>query len=306
MKRATEMNGNRPVINTIINFVPQQEAWIIERMGRYLKTLNPGLNILAPIIDKIRYRQTLKEIVIDVAAQSAITKDNVTVVLDGILFAKIFDPYLASYGVDNPIHALSELAQTAMRSEIGKIQLDDVIKERDNLNTLIIESINKASASWGINCLRYEIKDVKLPSGVQNAMQMQVEAERKKRALILESEGLKEASINKALGEKQSSILISEARQLEQINQARGEADALQKIAQAKADSIKILANSLMLEKGEQAASLFLAQQYITEFGNLAKKTNTVIMSQEISDISAMVAKASSIYKSVTTNHAAQ
>jgi len=295
----------RTSINTGINFVPQQEAWVIERMGRYSKILKPGLNILVPFIDQIKYIQSLKELVIDVPEQSVITKDNVTITIDGVLFSKIFDPYLASYGVDNPEHAITQLAQTAMRSELGKMPLDAVFRERESLNMLIVDSINKAAAAWGINCLRYEIKDVRLPERVQDSMQQQVEAERKKRARILESEGLKEASINKAEGEKQSAILVSEARQLEQINQARGEADALSKIATAKADSIRIMAEALSMEKGEQAASLILAQQYITEFGKLAKANNTVIMSSDVSNISSLVAQAMSIYNQIQSNPAA-
>ena len=189
--------------------------------------------------------QSLKEIVIDIPAQSAITKDNVTLRIDGVLYLKIFDPYLASYGVDDAEHAITQLAQTTMRSELGKIVLDSVFRERESLNIAIVDSINKAAKAWGITCLRYEIKDVKLPDKVQEAMQMQVEAESRKRAAILESEGLREASINKAEGEKKSKILVSEANQLEQINKARGEADAVIKLAEAKANSIKIVAAAL-------------------------------------------------------------
>jgi len=289
-------------INFGVMFVPQQEAWVVERMGKFNKILNPGLNFLIPIIDKVRYLQSLKEIVIDIPEQSAITKDNVTLRLDGVLYLKIFDPYLASYGVDDAEHAITQLAQTTMRSELGKIVLDSVFRERESLNIAIVESINKAASAWGINCLRYEIKDVKLPEKVQEAMQMQVEAERKKRAAILESEGLREASINKAEGEKQSKILVSEAQQLEQINKARGEADALAKVAYAKAESIKIVSMALSQPKGAEAAGLFLAQQYVEEFGKLAKTNNTVIMPSDVSNINAMVTQALSIYKSINLN----
>ncbi len=203
------------------------------------------MNFLIPIIDKIKYVQSLKEIVIDIPEQTAISKDNVTLRLDGVLYLKIFDPYLASYGVDDAEHAITQLAQTTMRSELGKIVLDSVFRERESLNIAIVDSINKAASAWGINCLRYEIKDVKLPDRVQESMQMQVEAERRKRAAILESEGLRQASINKAEGEKQSKILVSEAQKLEQVNRAQGEADALLKTAQARADSIRFIAKAL-------------------------------------------------------------
>jgi len=290
-------------INLGIMFVPQQEAWVVERMGKFSQVLQPGLNFLIPFIDKVKYLQSLKEIVIDIPEQSAITKDNVTLRLDGVLYLKIFDPYLASYGVDDAEHAISQLAQTTMRSELGKIVLDSVFKERESLNVAIVESINKAANAWGINCLRYEIKDVKLPERVQEAMQMQVEAERRKRAAILESEGLRESSINKAEGEKQSKILVSEAQQLEQINEARGEADAIIKIAQAKADSIRIMSESLRQNKGVESASLFLAQQYVEEFGKLAKTNNTIIMPGDVSNINQMVVQALSIYKNINQTY---
>lgn len=290
-------SGSDTPINFGVMFVPQQEAWVVERMGKYHKILEPGINFLIPIIDKVKYLQSLKEIVIDIPEQSAITKDNVGLRLDGVLYLKIFDPYAASYGVDDAEHAISQLAQTTMRSELGKIDLDSVFKERESLNISIVESINKASKSWGIDCLRYEIKDVKLPAKVQEAMQMQVEAERKKRAAVLESEGQREASINKAEGIKQSKILVSQAYQLEQINQAVGEAEALLKVAQAKADSVRIMAEALSETKGDQAASLYLAQQYVDKFGNLAKTNNTIIMPADVSNVNSMVVQAMSIYK---------
>lgn len=295
-QHAQYSNTGTPV-NLGIMFVPQQEAWVVERMGKFHKILEPGINLLIPFIDKVKYLQSLKEIVIDIPEQSAITKDNVGLRLDGVLYLKIFDPYKASYGVDDAEHAISQLAQTTMRSELGKIVLDSVFKERESLNISIVESINKASKAWGIDCLRYEIKDVKLPQKVQEAMQMQVEAERKKRAAILESEGLREANINKAEGVKQSKILVSQAQQLEQINEAVGEAEALLKVAQAKADSVRIMADALKDQKGDQAASLYLAQQYVENFGNLAKTNNTIIMPADVSNVNNMVVQAMSIYK---------
>lgn len=290
-------------INFGIMFVPQQEAWIVERMGKFNTILNPGLNFLIPVIDKVKYVQSLKEIVIDIPEQSAITKDNVTLRLDGVLYLKIFDPYLASYGVDDAEHAITQIAQTTMRSELGKIVLDSVFKERESLNIAIVESINRAASAWGINCLRYEIKDVKLPEKVQESMQMQVEAERRKRANILESEGFRQAAINKAEGEKQSKILVSEAQKLEQINKAQGEAEALIKTAQARADSIRLVAGALGENRGQESASLFLAQQYVNEFGKLAKTNNTVILQSDVSNVNNMVTQALSIYKSINNTN---
>ncbi|CAG2111501.1 unnamed protein product, partial [Medioppia subpectinata] len=209
-------------INTIVVFVPQQESWIIERMGRFNKMLEPGLNILLPIVDSVSYVQSLKEIAIDIPQQSAVSADNVTLNIDGVLYLRVVDPYKASYGVEDPEFAITQLAQTTMRSEIGKITLDSVFKERESLNIAIVESINTASQSWGLKCMRYEIRDISLPTRVQDAMQMQVEAERKKRAAVLESEGRREAEINIAEGMKRSRILASEAIKTEQINSAEG------------------------------------------------------------------------------------
>ncbi|GFW47678.1 stomatin-like protein 2, mitochondrial [Trichonephila clavipes] len=208
-------------INTIIMFVPQQEAWVVERMGRFNRILQPGLNFLVPIVDKVKYVQSLKELAIDIPKQSAITLDNVTLNIDGVLYLRVVDPYKASYGVEDPEFAITQLAQTTMRSELGKISLDSVFRERESLNFAIVEAINKASNAWGIDCLRYEIRDIRLPQRVNEAMQMQVEAERKKRAAILESEGIREADINVAEGKKRARILSSEAEKTEQINRAQ-------------------------------------------------------------------------------------
>lgn len=209
-------------INTMIIFVPQQEAWVIERMGRFHQILEPGLNFLIPIIDRVKYVQSLKEIAIDIPKQSAVTSDNVTISIDGVLYLRVIDPYRASYGVEDPEFAITQLAQTTMRSELGKINLDTVFKERELLNIAIVEAINKAGSAWGITCLRYEIRDIKLPERVQEAMQMQVEAERKKRARVLESEGIRESEINVAEGKKKAQILASEAERMERINKAQG------------------------------------------------------------------------------------
>ncbi|XP_034948596.1 stomatin-like protein 2, mitochondrial [Chelonus insularis] len=286
-------------LNTIIMFVPQQEAWIVERMGKFHRILEPGFNMLVPIIDKIKYVQSLKEIAIDVPKQSAITADNVTLDIDGVLYLRINDPYLTSYGVEDPEFAIIQLAQTTMRSELGKISLDNVFREREGLNVNIVASINKASEVWGITCLRYEIRDIRLPTRVQEAMQMQVEAERRKRAAILESEGIRTADINVAEGKRQSRILASEAEKQEQINKASGEAAALLAVAEARAKSLQMVANALSLQDGKDAASLSIAEQYVRAFNKLAKTSNTLIIPSNVSDISGVVTQAMSIYKHI-------
>ncbi|KAK5965397.1 Prohibitins and stomatins of the pid superfamily [Trichostrongylus colubriformis] len=264
--------------NTFINFVPQQEAWVVERMGKFYKILDPGFNILIPFLDRIKFVQNLREIAIEIPQQGAITVDNVQLQLDGVLYLRVFNPYRASYGVDDPEFAVTQLAQTTMRSEVGKISLDTVFKERELLNENIVQAINKAAEPWGIKCMRYEIRDMHMPAKIQEAMQMQVEAERKKRAAILESEGHRESAINKAEGEKRAAILASEAMEAEQINVARGHAEALRINAEAKAQAIERIAAALNQKGGEEAASLTVAQQYVEAFQHLAKESNTVIL----------------------------
>lgn len=264
--------------NTIIKFVPQQEAWIIERFGKFHTTLLPGLNFLIPIIDEIKYVQSMKEIASEVPQQSAITKDNVTLHLDGVLYFRVVDPYQASYGVEDAQFAITQLAQTTMRSEIGKIALDDVFRERDTLNMSIVEAINSAASVWGIRCLRYEIRDIQLPAKVKESMQMQVEAERKKRAAVLESEGERES----------------------QINRATGEANAILVKAKARAEAIDKISASLNQMSGAQAASLSVAEQYIQAFSNIAKKSNTVILPANVGDASSMIAQALAVYSSIS------
>ncbi|CAI4221465.1 unnamed protein product [Auanema sp. JU1783] len=296
---SVQSNRESHATNTVINFVPQQEAWVVERMGKFYKILEPGINFLIPVIDKIKFVQSLKEIAIEIPQQGAITLDNVQVQLDGVLYLRVFDPYKASYGVDDPEFAVTQLAQTTMRSEVGKISLDTVFKEREQLNFAIVSAINKAAEPWGITCMRYEIRDMHMPVKIQEAMQMQVEAERKKRAAILESEGHRVAAINRAEGEKQSVILASEATEAEQINVARGEAEALRINAEARAVAIEKIAASLQKEQGNSAATLAVAEQYVNAFGKLAKTSNTVVLPANLSDPSAMVAQAFSVYESI-------
>ncbi|CAF1517630.1 unnamed protein product [Rotaria sp. Silwood1] len=292
---------SRTPFNTVVLFVPQQEAWVVERMGKFYKTLNPGLNFLLPILDNIRYVQSLKEIAIEIPSQAAISKDNVTLNIDGVLYLKVFDPYLASYGVEDAEFAVTQLAQTTMRSEIGKITLDTLFRERELLNAGIVEAINKAAKAWGIICLRYEIRDIRLPAKVQEAMQMQVEAERRKRATILESEGIREAQINKAEGTKQATILSSEGFKLEQINNANGEAEAIRARASARAQALQTISDKLQSEEGRNAASLQIAEQYVHAFANLARTNNTIILPSNAGDMSSMVASALAIYNNLQT-----
>lgn len=292
-------------MNTVVLFVPQQEAWVVERMGRFHRILEPGLNFLIPVLDRIRYVQSLKEIVIDVPEQSAVSLDNVTLQIDGVLYLRILDPFKASYGVEDPEYAVTQLAQTTMRSELGKLTLDKVFRERESLNSNIVHSINQASDEWGIRCLRYEIKDIHVPPRVKESMQMQVEAERKKRATVLESEGTREAAINVAEGRKQAQILASEGEKAEQINKAAGEAQAVLAKAEAKAKAIRLLSDALTEQNGNAAASLSVAEQYVSAFSNLAKESNTVLLPSNSADISGMVTQAMTIYSTLAKKNTA-
>ncbi|KAK4473575.1 hypothetical protein MN116_002931 [Schistosoma mekongi] len=289
----------RTPINTGILFVPEKEAWVIERLGRFHRTLEPGLNFCIPVVDRIAYIQSLKEVAIEIPDQSAITSDNVVLQLNGVLFLKVKDPYLASYGVSEAEFAITQLAQTIMRSEIGKIILDNVFKEREALNLQIVQALGKASEPWGIECLRYEIRDVQVPQKIKEAMQMQVEAERKKRASILESEGQREAAINRAEGLKRSQVLESEGHRIEIINRASGEAEAIQRLADARAQSIQIIARAIADKRGADAVQLTVAEQYIEAFSALAKTTNTVLLPSHSGDVASMVTQALSIFKSL-------
>ncbi|XP_010014971.1 PREDICTED: stomatin-like protein 2, mitochondrial [Nestor notabilis] len=269
-------------------------------MGKFHRILEPGLNFLIPLLDRIRYVQSLKEIVINVPEQSAVTLDNVTLQIDGVLYLRVMDPYKASYGVEDPEYAVTQLAQTTMRSELGKLSLDRVFRERESLNANIVDAINQASDCWGIRCLRYEIKDIHVPPRVKESMQMQVEAERRKRATVLESEGTRESAINVAEGQKQAQILASEAEKAEQINKAAGEANAMLVKARAKAEAIQLLAAALAQQHGSAAASLSVAEQYVNAFSKLAKDSNTLLLPSNTGDVTNMVAQALAIYTTLT------
>ncbi|KAF9198399.1 hypothetical protein BGZ49_000787 [Haplosporangium sp. Z 27] len=294
-------------VNTIIKFVPQQEAWIVERMGRYHATLEPGLQILMPILDRIKYVQSLKEVAIEIPSQSAITQDNVTLDLDGVLYFRVVDPYKASYGVENAQFSVSQLAQTTMRAEIGQLTLDRTLAERAYLNSNIVEAINVAAADWGIRCLRYEIRDIHPPEKVVQSMHQQVSAERTKRAQILDSEGSRQAAINVAEGLKQSTILQSEADRAEQINKASGEAEAILLRAQANAEGIRRIAEAISnTPGGHHAVSLTVADKYVDAFAQLAKEGNTLILPANAGDAAGMVAQALTVYENITKRRSAK
>jgi regulator of protease activity HflC (stomatin/prohibitin superfamily) len=292
--------------NTIVKFVPQQTAWIVERMGKFSRILQPGLAVLVPLIDRIAYVKSLKEAAIEIPSQSAITADNVTLELDGVLYTRVFDPYKASYGVEDAEYAISQLAQTTMRSEIGQLSLDHVLKERAALNTNITQAINEAAQDWGVTCLRYEIRDIHAPAGVVEAMHRQVTAERSKRAEILESEGQRQSAINIAEGRKQSVILASEALRAEQINMATGESEAILLKARATAAGIDAVANSIASgkESAQGAVSLSVAEKYVDAFGKLAKEGTSIVVPGNVGDIGGMIATAMGVYGKVSESQA--
>ena len=274
--------------------VPQQSAYVVERLGKFAATLDAGFHILLPFIDRIRYKHSLKETAIDIPEQVCITRDNVQVSVDGILYLKVLNPQRASYGISDYNFALIQLAQTTLRSEIGKIELDRTFEERTNINVQVVNELDKASDPWGVKVLRYEIKNITPPKGVLDAMEKQMRAEREKRAVILTSEGERDAAINQAEGEKQQVIKASEAKKQQQINEAEGAASAILAIAQATAEGLRKVAETIQVPGGQEAVQLRVAEQYITKFGELAKTTNTLILPATVSDVGSMIALAMS------------
>ena len=274
--------------------VPQQSAYVVERLGKYAATLDAGFHMLVPFIDRIRYRHSLKEAAIDIPEQVCITRDNVQVSVDGILYLKVLNPQRASYGISDFHFALIQLGQTTLRSEIGKIELDRTFEERTNINILVVNELDKASEAWGVKVLRYEIKNITPPKGVLDAMEKQMRAEREKRAVVLTSEGERDAAINQAEGEKQQVIKASEAKKQQQINEAEGAASAILAIAQATAEGLRKVAETIQVPGGQEAVQLRVAEQYITKFGELAKTTNTLILPATVSDVGSMIALAMS------------
>ncbi len=282
-----------------VKLVPQQQRWVVERFNKYDRTLVEGLHIINPFFSKVSYKLSLKEDARDIPAQAAITRDNVTLVIDGIIYVRIVDAYKAAYGSEDPYYAVVQLAQTTMRSEIGKLELDKTFEERESLNQKIVDVINEAAESWGIECRRYEIKDINPPQNILLAMEQQVTAEREKRAVILASEGKRQASINIAEGQKQEVVLESEASMTDQINRATGESEAIRRVADATAEGIEKVAAAIMKTGGERAVALKIAEKYVDAFGKLAKESTTVLLPANAGDAGSMVAQALSVYDTI-------
>jgi regulator of protease activity HflC (stomatin/prohibitin superfamily) len=285
------------VISKIVRVVPQQQAWVVERLGKYSGTLDAGLHILMPFLDVVRYKHSLKEIALDVPEQVCITKDNVQVGVDGVLYFKILNPERASYGISDYSWAIQQLAQTNLRSEIGKIDLDRTFEERTKINTEVVSEVDKASEAWGVKVLRYEIKNITPPQDVLAAMEKQMRAEREKRAVILQSEGERDAAINNADGHKAQVIKNSEAKRQQQINEAEGSAQATLAIATATAEGIRRVAEVIKMPGGFEAMQLRLAEQYIKEFGNLAKSGTSMVVPANVSDVTSMLQMAMGVIK---------
>ena len=286
------------VIIKIAVVVPQQSAYVVENLGKYARTLSPGFNILIPFLERVAYKHTLKEQTIDVEEQICITSDNVQVGVDGVLYLQVMDARNASYGIADYLFAIAQLAQTTLRSEIGKIELDKTFEERSHINLRVVEELDQASNTWGVKVLRYEIRNINPPADVVTAMEKQMRAEREKRATVLQSEGERDAKINEAEGEKQRVIKESEAAQQQQVNEARGEAAAILAVAEATAEGLKKVAEALNADGGDKAMQLRIAEDYLERFGNLAKEGNTLIVPANLSDMSSMIGAATRVLSS--------
>ncbi len=285
------------VIAQTIKIVPQQHAWVVERLGRYYKTLTPGPSLVVPFIDRIAYRHVLKEIPLDVPSQVCITRDNTQLQVDGVLYFQVTDPVKASYGSSNFVFAITQLSQTTLRSVIGKLELDKTFEERELINHSIVNALDEAAANWGVKVLRYEIKDLTPPKEILHAMQAQITAEREKRALIAASEGKRQEQINLASGAREAAVQKSEGERQAAINQAQGQAAAILAVAEANARAIQQIAAAIQSGGGIDAVNLKIAEQYVSAFGNLAKTGNTLIVPANLSDMSALIASALSIIK---------
>jgi regulator of protease activity HflC (stomatin/prohibitin superfamily) len=279
--------------------VPQQSAYVVQFWGKYSRTLNAGFTILIPFVERIAYRHSLKEQAVDIAEQLCITKDNVQVGIDGVLYMQVLDPAKASYGITNYQFAISQLAQTTLRSEIGKIDLDRTFEERAIINSNVVSELDKASEPWGVKVLRYELKNINPPRDVIEAMEKQMRAEREKRAVILGSEGERDAKINQAEGEKQRVIKESEAAQQQQINEARGEAEAILAVSTATAEGLRQVGSAVREDGGAQAMQLRVAEDYLRQFGNLAKAANTLVIPANLSDVAGMISAATKVFEHV-------
>lgn len=284
------------LIMSTAKIVPQRSSYIVERLGKFNNTLNAGFHILIPFIDKISYKHTLKEQAIDVAPQTCITKDNISVEVDGILYLQVIDPKNASYGIDDYRFASIQIAQTTMRSIIGKLELDKTFEEREAINVSIVEAVDKASDPWGVKVTRYEVKNIVPPQSIKDAMEKQMRAERNKRAVIAESEGEKQSKINVAEGAKQELIATSEGEKQKRINEALGKAAEIESIANATANGIRAIADAIGSNNGIDAVNLRIAEQYLGEFGKLASTNNTMIIPQNMADISSIIATATSVF----------
>jgi len=287
------------LIISMIKIVPQRTAIIVERLGKYRATFTAGFQILIPFIDKVRYRQTLKEQAIDVAPQICITRDNIAVEVDGILYLQVLDPEKASYGIDNYRFASIQIAQTTMRSVIGRLELDKTFEERETINVSIVEAVDKASEPWGVKVTRYEVKNISPPQSIRDAMEKQMRAEREKRAIIAESEGTKQAKINNAEGDKQELIKKSEGEMQKRINEAAGRASEIEQLAKATANGLRAISSAISEENGLNAVNLRIAEQYLTAFGNLAKTNNTLIIPSNLTDIAGVVSTATSVFNEI-------
>ena len=286
------------IVKTAV-IVPQNTAYIVERLGRYHSTLEAGFHILIPFFDRIAYRHTLKEQAIDVPPQECITKDNIAVSVDGILYMQVMDPAKASYGIGNYLFATTQLAQTTMRSEMGKLDLDRSFEERTAINAAIVSAVDKASDPWGIKVTRYEIKNITPPQTIRDAMEKQMRAEREKRAMIAESEGERQSKINRAEGERQQAIALSEGERARKINEAEGRAKEILLVADAQAEGIRKVAQALNEKGGVESVNMQLAQQYLAQFGNLAKTNNTMIIPSDLANVAGVIKACTSIVKKV-------
>ncbi len=284
-----------------VKVVPQQAAYIMERLGKFHSVLQPGINFIIPFFDRMAYKHSLKEAALDIAEQVCITKDNVQVRMDGVIFIQVIDPKKASYGISDFRFAVIQLAQTTMRSEIGKLDLDKTFEERMTINRAVVQAIDEAAISWGVKVLRYEIKNITPPQSVLIAMEKQMQAERERRAVILQSDGEKQAAVNVAEGQKQKAVLESEGLRLRQINEAEGEAAALLSVASATAESIRLVANAIQTEGGLEAVQLKVADNLVEQFGKMAKTNNTLILPANFGDIGSIIASAMTIIKSENT-----
>jgi regulator of protease activity HflC (stomatin/prohibitin superfamily) len=281
-----------------INVVPQQHAWVVERLGKFHATLAPGLNIVVPFIDRIAYKHSLKEIPLDVPPQVCITKDNTQLQVDGILYFQVTDPMRASYGSSNYIQAITQLAQTTLRSVVGRMELDKTFEERDHINTTVVNAIDESAANWGVKVLRYEIKDLTPPAEILHSMQRQITAEREKRALIAASEGRRQEAINIASGEREANIARSEGEKQAAINRAQGEAAAIIALADASASALRQVGDAIRAPGGIDAVNLRVAEHYVDAFAKLAKTNNSIIVPADMGDMSGLIASALTIVKS--------